>query len=63
MAPLFYHASSAVCAPNSLSQEVGTALGAQAGEARLRQVFEQVGYTQFRRASQTPLNMILQARP
>jgi len=63
MAPLFYHASSAVCAPNSLSQEVGTALGAQAGEARLRQVFEQAGYTQFRRASQTPLNMILQARP
>jgi len=63
MAPLFYHASSAVCAPNSLSQEVGTALGAQAGEARLRQVFEQAGYTQFRRASQTPLNMILQATP
>ena len=51
MAPLFYHASFAVCVPNSLSQEVGTALGAQAGEARLRQVFEQAGYTQFRRAS------------
>ena len=63
MAPLFYPASSAVCAPNSLSQEVGTALGAQAGEARLRQVFEQAGYTQFRRAAETPINMILQASP
>jgi SAM-dependent methyltransferase len=63
MAPLFYHASSAVCAPNSLSQEVGTALGAQAGEARLRRVFEQAGYTQFRRAAETPINMILQASP
>jgi SAM-dependent methyltransferase len=63
VAPLFYHASSAVCAPNSLSQPVGTALGAQAGEARLRQVFEQAGYTRFRRAVETPLNLVLEARP
>ena len=63
MAALFYHASSAVCLPNSLSQEPGTALGAQAGEGRLRQVFEQAGYTHFRRAAETPLNMILEARP
>jgi hypothetical protein len=56
-------ASSAVCAPNALSQEPGTALGAQDGEARLRQVFEQAGYTRFRRTAETPINMILQASP
>ena len=63
MAPLMYHASSAVCSPNSLSQEVGAALGAQAGEARLRKVFEDAGYTRFRRAAQTPMNLVLEARP
>ena len=62
MAPLFYHASSAVCAPNSLSQELGAALGAQAGEARLRQVFEQRLHP-VRRAAETPVNMILKASP
>ncbi len=63
VAPLFFHASFAVCAPNSLSQPVGAALGAQAGEARLRKVFEEAGYTRFRRAAETPLNLILEARP
>ena len=63
VAPLFYHASSAICAPNSLSQDVGAALGAQAGQARLRQVFDQAGYTRFRKAAETPLNLILEARP
>ena len=63
VAAMFYHASSAICAPNSLSQDVGAALGAQAGEARLREVFSEAGYTGFRRAAQTPLNLILQARP
>jgi SAM-dependent methyltransferase len=63
VAPLFYHASLAVCAPNALSQQPREALGAQAGEARLREVFEQAGYTSVRRAAQTPLNLILQARP
>ena len=63
VAPLFYHASCAVCTPNSLSQDVGAALGAQAGEARLRQVFEQAGYTRFREVAQTPLNLVLEARP
>jgi SAM-dependent methyltransferase len=62
MAALLYTASSTVCTPNSLSQEVGLGLGAQAGEARLRAVFEEAGYTQFRRATETPLNMILEAR-
>jgi SAM-dependent methyltransferase len=63
VAPLFYHASLAVCAPNSLSQTPGTALGAQAGEARLRQVFAAAGYRGFRRAAQTALNLVLEATP
>jgi SAM-dependent methyltransferase len=62
MAALLYTASSSICTPNSLSQEVGLGLGAQAGEARLRDVFEQAGYTQFRRAAETPLNLILEAK-
>jgi hypothetical protein len=45
-----------------LSQPVGEALGAQAGEARLREVARQAGFTQFRRAAQTPFNMVLEAR-
>jgi 2-polyprenyl-3-methyl-5-hydroxy-6-metoxy-1,4-benzoquinol methylase len=62
MAALFYSASTALCTPNSLSQEVGLGLGAQAGEARLRDVFEQAGFTRFRRAAETPMNLILEAR-
>jgi 2-polyprenyl-3-methyl-5-hydroxy-6-metoxy-1,4-benzoquinol methylase len=62
MAALAYTASSAVCTPNSLSQDVALGLGAQAGEARLRQVFEEAGYSHFRRAAETPLNLILEAR-
>ena len=63
MAALLYTASTAVCTPNSLSQEVGLGLGAQAGEARLRAVFEEAGFSRFRRAAETPLNLILEARP
>jgi 2-polyprenyl-3-methyl-5-hydroxy-6-metoxy-1,4-benzoquinol methylase len=63
MAALFYTVSSAICKPNSLPQEVGLGLGAQAGEARLRQVFEQAGFSHFRRAAETPMNLILEARP
>lgn len=59
---LFYAASTFICTPNSLSQEVGLGLGAQAGEARLRAVFEEAGFKQFRRATQTPFNLILEAR-
>ena len=62
MAPLLYTASSCICTPNSLSQEVGLGLGAQAGEARLRDVFAQAGFTHFRLAAETPLNLILEAR-
>ncbi len=59
----FYCASTLICTPASLSQEVGLALGAQAGEARLRQVVTQGGFTRFRRAAQTPFNLVLEARP
>lgn len=59
---LFYAASTFICTPSSLSQEVGLGLGAQAGEARLRAVFEEAGFSRFRRATQTPFNLILEAR-
>jgi SAM-dependent methyltransferase len=59
---LFYAASTCICTPNSLSQEVGLGLGAQAGEARLRKVFREAGFTRFRRATATPFNLILEAR-
>ncbi len=59
---MFYAASAFVCTPNSLSQEVGLGLGAQAGEARLRRVFLEAGFTQFRRATETPFNLVLEAR-
>ena len=60
---LFYAASTCFCTPNSLSQEVGLALGAQAGEKRLRQVFTEAGFTHFRRVRETPFNLIFEARP
>jgi 2-polyprenyl-3-methyl-5-hydroxy-6-metoxy-1,4-benzoquinol methylase len=63
MAALLYTASSAICTPNSLSQHVGLGLGAQAGENRLQQVFQQAGYSRFRRVAQTPMNLILEAKP
>lgn len=60
---LFYAASTAVCTPCSLSQEVGLGLGAQAGERRLSEVMALAGFTHFRRATQTPFNLILEAKP
>jgi SAM-dependent methyltransferase len=59
----YYGFSTMVCTPNSLSQEVGLALGAQAGERRLREVVSKGGFTRFRRAAETPFNLILEARP
>ena len=59
----FYSASTLICTPASLSQEVGAALGAQAGEARLREVVLAGGFSRFRRATQTPFNLILEAKP
>jgi len=58
-----YGFSTTVCVPSSLSQEVGLGLGAQAGETRLREVVTAGGFTHFRRAAETPLNLILEARP
>ncbi len=59
---LYYAASTMLCTPNSLNQEVGAALGAQAGEARLRQVATKAGFTRFRRAAETPFNLVFEAR-
>ena len=63
MAALFYVASSAVCTPNALSQGGTQALGAQAGEAALRAVFADAGYSALRRAAETTMNMVLVAEP
>jgi SAM-dependent methyltransferase len=60
---VFYSASTAICTPNAKSQDGGMALGAQAGEARLRDVLEQAGFTRVRRAAETPFNIVLEARP
>src|SRR6266481_4218548 len=60
---VYYGFSTMVCTPGSLSQEVGLALGAQASERRLRDVLSKGGFTRVRRATETPFNMILEARP
>jgi SAM-dependent methyltransferase len=60
---IFYGASTVICTPASLAQEVGLALGAQAGEARLTEVLKEGGFTRVRRATETPFNLILEARP
>ena len=63
LARIVYAASTLVCVPTSLAQEVGAALGAQAGEAKLREVISAGGFSHIRRATETPLNMVLEARP
>jgi len=60
---IFYSASTLICIPNSRSQDVGLALGAQAGEARTRTVAEEGGFTRFRRAAETPFNAVYEVRP
>jgi len=60
---IYYSASTMVCTPCSLSQEVGLALGAQAGEKRLREVASEGGFGRFRRAAETPFNLVFEARP
>lgn len=60
---LYYSASTMICVPTSLAQEVGTALGAQAGECRLAEVIRAGGFSDVRRAAETPFIMILEARP
>jgi SAM-dependent methyltransferase len=58
----YYRLSAYLCTPSSLSQEVGTALGAQAGEARLRQIVTSAGFSTLRRVAETPFNIVLEAR-
>ena len=60
---MYYSFSTMVCTPASISQEVGLALGAQAGPKRLEDVVREGGFTHFRQAVTTPFNMILEARP
>ncbi|MDH5764071.1 MAG: class I SAM-dependent methyltransferase, partial [Nitrospinota bacterium] len=59
---VYYAFSTTVCTPSSLSQEVGAAIGTQAGEKKLREVVTSGGFTRFRRATETPFNLILEAR-
>lgn len=59
---LYYNASTMICVPTSLDQEVGEGLGAQAGEAKLAEVIRQGGFESVRRVTEGPFNMVLQAR-
>lgn len=59
---IYYSTSTMICTPASLAQEVGTALGAQAGEDRIRDVVTAAGFKRFRRAAQTPFNLVFEAR-
>ena len=60
---IFYSASTFICTPASRAQEIGMCLGAQAGEARIREVVTQGGFRHFRRATETPFNLVYEARP
>ena len=60
---IFYAVSTFICTPASRAQEVGACLGAQAGQARIASVVADGGFTRFRRATQTPFNLIYEARP
>ena len=60
---IYYGFSTLLCTPSSRSQEVGLCLGAQAGEARIRNVVTSAGFTRFRRAAETPFNIVYEARP
>src|SRR5207249_11613032 len=59
----YYAFSTFLCVPNSLSQEVGLALGAQAGESKIRDVVTAAGFTRFRRINATPFNVVYEVRP
>jgi 2-polyprenyl-3-methyl-5-hydroxy-6-metoxy-1,4-benzoquinol methylase len=59
---IYYSASTMICTPASLAQEVGAALGAQAGEERIRNVVAAASFTRFRRAAETPFNLVFEAR-
>lgn len=59
----YYAGSTLICTPCSLAQEVGLALGAQAGDKRMREMVEGAGFARFRRAMQSPFNLVYEARP
>ena len=59
---LYYSGSTTVCVPHSRSEEVGLALGAQAGPARLAAVLREAGFSSVRRAHETPFNIVLEVR-
>ena len=58
---IYYSASSIICVPNSLADN-GIALGAQAGEKKIKEIAEKAGFTKFRRSSQTPFNIVYEAK-
>jgi len=60
---IYYNGSTLLCVPNAMSQAGGYTLGAQAGEAAIRQLVTDAGFTRFRRATETPFNLIFEARP
>ncbi len=60
---VYYSFSTLLCTPSSRSQEVGLCLGAQSGEARIREVVTSAGFSRFRRATETPFNIVYEARP
>jgi len=60
---VYYSASTVICTPASLSQEVGLALGAQAGPKRIEKVVRAAGFSRFRKATETPFNLVFEARP
>ena len=60
---MYYNGSTLLCVPNAMAQAGGYTLGAQAGEAAIRQIVTDAGFTRFRRAAETPFNLIYEARP
>jgi ubiquinone/menaquinone biosynthesis C-methylase UbiE len=60
---IYYNGSTLLCIPNAMSQAGGYTLGAQAGQAAIRQLVTDAGFTRFRRAAETPFNLIFEARP
>jgi SAM-dependent methyltransferase len=60
---MYYNGSTLLCVPNAMAQGGGYTLGAQAGEAAIRQIVTGAGFTRFRRAAETPFNLIYEARP
>lgn len=60
---IYYAASTMLCTPSALAQSAGPALGAQAGEAKTREIVGQAGFAHFRRAAETPFNIVYEARP